>query len=92
MDHVEIVTRHELDIRLLPQARWVGVPLDRAVCAFVEDITGARSGRDDARHDTSRDICGIRGRQSRTGKDVGEELIEAAHDLYLGGEMSVPAL
>ena len=92
MDHVEIVARHELDVRLLPQARWVGVPLDRAVCAFVEDITGARSGRDDARHDTSRDICGIRGRQSRTGKDVGEELIEAAHDLYLGGEMSVPAL
>ena len=46
MVHLEVATRHELDVHLLPRASGVCGPGEGALAADLEDVARARSGGD----------------------------------------------
>ena len=49
MAHLPVVTRHQLDIHLLPGTGSVGSPGERALIALLEYIARTRGSRDDFR-------------------------------------------
>lgn len=84
VDHVPVVSGHELYVRLLPQSRRVGRPGECAVGAFPEDVAGAGRGGTDPGHDV---LCCCEGnrlsgevlRAAVPCEDTREEVVEALH-------------